>query len=112
MWTKQHLLLEEGLLQVHSAHVRISPERVVFLDREVRVEQWEKKRFWLRFNTLVKFDEANAMKWKVGWRNIYYEANSETEASDWIKSIKEARAATTWELDDCKERLRTEILFW
>lgn len=39
MWTKQHLLLEEGLLQVHSAHVRISPERVVFLDREVRVEQ-------------------------------------------------------------------------
>lgn len=104
-WTKQHLVLERGMLEIYTAPPFIL-ERVVFLDSEVRVDKLLWGNFGLRFNVVAELDDTFTTKWKVGSSNMYCEASSQTEVSDWIKSIKEARAATPWELDDCKERLR------
>ncbi|KAK5083318.1 Protein kinase protein rad53 [Exophiala xenobiotica] len=105
-WTKKQLVLEKGMLEISTAPYCML-ERVVFLDSEVRVDKLLWGNFGLRFNIVAEFDGSfTTTKWKVGSSNMYCEAGSQTEVSDWIQAIKDARAATTWELDDCKERAR------
>lgn len=106
-WSNHHLASMNGLLQIQSWNsvATLPIESFVLLDREVRVEYSGDQHFKLQFNLMLEPGCPKDSAFKVDWRRMVCEANSEAEAIDWVESLEKAKAAKTWDEKDCKQRL-------